>query len=92
MVEMTDADGDQMYEKEILNAKADHSQRNILYRSVDNGFHPVKTEVGGKTEFFCRVMYFMKFPEKGYSVQKAVHIPMYKIPKDKQDSQLEPCR
>lgn len=84
VIEMSDAEGHDMHQEKILNAKANHSQWNVFQRPVHYIFHPVKPEMGSKPHLFYRVMYFVKLPKKRNPMEQSVNIPMNKIAQNKQ--------
>ena len=90
VVEVSDGEGKQVHQKELIDSEPDHGQGYILDGAVHHGFHPMVAEVAGEAHFLDAVVHFMKFPQPGRVVQQAVHIPLDKIPDHKQQQQLPP--
>jgi hypothetical protein len=92
VVEVTDHDGEQVHQQEILDTKTDHRQRHILDAAVHDGFSKMVTQVGRVAHFTHGMVYFMHLPEEWDFVQQAVGVPLYKIAHQKQNQQLHPVR
>lgn len=88
VVKMTDGQGKDMDDQEVLHAEADHGQGDVFQGTVNDRLHPVVTEVGGEAHFLDAVMHLVKLPEPFRPVQQPVHIPLNKIADDKQNAQL----
>ena len=90
VVEVTDGRGEGVDDEEFLNAKSDECEREILDEPVDDVFHPMVAEVGGKAHFLDRVVDFMKFPEEGDPMEEAVDIPVDEVTEDEEEKELRP--
>ena len=83
MIKVTYGGGEGVDDEEFLNSKPDERKWDIFEGSVNDIFHPMIAEVGGKTHLLDRVMDFVKFPEKGNSMEEAVDIPVDEVSYDK---------
>lgn len=92
MIEMPDAQGDDVHHEKLLDAKADHPQWNIFDRTVDDIFHPVIPQVCREAKLLGGVVHFMEIPQPGDTVEQAMDVPLDKIPYDKHGQQLRPNR
>ena len=62
VVKMTDGEGKDMDDQEVLHPESDHGQGEVFQGAVNDRFHPVITEVGGKTHFLHAVMHLVELP------------------------------
>lgn len=63
MIEVTDDDGEDMHDDELIDAKADECEWKVLDDFINHIFHPVIAQVCSKAHLLHRVVDFMKFPK-----------------------------
>lgn len=92
MIEVADGQSDEVYEKELPYAEADHGQRDVFDAPIEHGFHPMKPKVRRKPQLFSRVMDFVELPEDRDLMEPTMDIPLDEIPQHEHQDQLSPNR
>ena len=69
MVEMPNAETDDVNDKKIIDSKTNHGQKEVFKKPINHSFHPVITQVRSETHLFYTMMYFVKFPERWAPMQ-----------------------
>ena len=92
VVEVANDGCDEMDDDEVVDAKSDEGERDVLQGVVDHVFHPVVAEVSGEAHLLDGVMDFVELPKKWNAVEEAMDIPLNKIPHNEEDQKLHPDR